>query len=149
MAPRKFTSEERRRAQRRKAAAKQKRLFRATHAESIAKQRLIEMAACCDLELLTKHTNQDDVARPGCWVWQGAFSTRWTSVKPVVRVGEYGLMAADRAMWIALGRAGLVGRNFLRTTCGHDDCIAPEHLFVTNLLQHRARKAAKKAKKRG
>jgi hypothetical protein len=50
-------------------------------------------------------------------------------------------MLADRAMWLALGRTGLVKPHYLRTSCGDPGCIAPDHLFVTNQTLERARAA--------
>lgn len=98
-----------------------------------------ENASCADLDWILRFVAYDD-ERPGCWVWRGPWATWFQSVKPTVRRGAYGKMPADKAVWKALERPGLVNRNYLKTTCGWDDCVSPEHIYATNATMERARK---------
>lgn len=117
-----------------------KRRKRRENRDKVREQYRIDCARCIDVNYLKKFVREDP-SRPGCWIWTGKFTSSWSRILPEVRRGQYGSMLADRAMWLALGRGGLVGKNRPTTSCGHLDCIAPEHLTLTNPTLERARKA--------
>lgn len=119
-----------------------KRRSRETRRDELREHKRIQSAACADLEWLLRFTVEVP-ERPGCLVWKGPWAPSRNKAKPVVRRFEYGEMYADRAMWAALGRPGLVKRHYLKTTCGHPDCIGPEHLYLTNQTLERARAVAR------
>lgn len=108
---------------------------------AILEQRRVESAMCINEERLRENCESDE-KRPGCLIWTGKFRAVWSRIKPYAFHGQYGMMDAQRAMWLALGHTGLSGvgggANFLKTRCGHDDCIASEHLYLTNTVQQRA-----------
>jgi hypothetical protein len=133
------------RAKRRKNAqnALSKRKARASP-EAVRKQRELDNARCVDIEALrAKCTTSED--RPGCWIWAGRHLASWGVPKPIMTAGQYGRMVATRAMWKALGRRGLENpRNYVKASCGHDDCIAPEHLTLTSYYRELAKQALKR-----
>lgn len=118
---------------------KDKARARELHRDESREKRRRESASCADLAWLQRFVVEHP-SRPGCWIWTGPWLLSRNKPKPCVRRGERGEMHADRAMWAALERPGLVKRNYLRASCGHDDCIAPEHLVLTNQTLERARK---------
>ena len=120
-------------------AALRKRKSREAMREDFRDRMRRESAACADLLWLRRFIVETD-DRPGCWIWKGPWERSFEKAKPLVRRYEYGKMFADRAMWAALERPGLIKRSYLATKCGHDDCISPDHLYVTNTTLERARK---------
>lgn len=125
--------------EKRKAAAKRKKLSRERRRDELREITRTQSASCADIEWIKRFVVEVP-ERPGCWIWKGPWRVSHSKSKPVVKRGEYGSMNADRAVWHALQRPGLIKRNYLCTTCGHPDCVSPEHLYVTNQTLERARK---------
>ena len=134
-----LTREERKARRIRLNAAYKKRIRRERRAE-VAAQRKIDNARCVDLDKLRSLTVQS-ADRPGCWIWTGPLGLSWNRVVPRIHCGQYGSMMAARAMWLALGRSGLGKKHTLRTSCGHYDCVAPDHLYLSHPSAERAREA--------
>lgn len=126
-------------ARKKKIARLAKRRQRAEKAEILQRQRHIDNLACVDLEKIKRNVRHDP-ERPGCWIWNGRFVASFSRVKPYLSSGQYGGMHADRATWLALGN-DLARKEYLRTRCGHGDCVSPDHLYKTNQSQERALKA--------
>lgn len=131
-------------AKRRKAQnAVYKRREREANKAKVAAKTKLDNERCCNVDYLQSFTVLDP-SRPGCWVWTGKFMPSWYRAIPRVTAGQYGRMSAARAMWIALDRKGMFGKNVPKTSCGHDDCIAPDHLYLSNPSMERARAALRK-----
>jgi hypothetical protein len=119
--------------------ALRKRQSREMHRDELRARIRLESASCADVDWLKRFVVEVP-ERPGCWIWKGPWSQCHATAKPAVYRGECGFMYADRAMWAALERPGLIKRHYLKTTCGHIDCIGPDHLYVTNQTLETARK---------
>jgi len=105
--------------------------------EWLKAKRKADMARCVDLELLKSYS---DVREDGCWVWRGPFERVYNKVKPVVRRG-YGKMYADWASFEAKFGRRPKRRCFPKAKCGTEWCIAPEHLYETNMVLEKVLKA--------
>ena len=105
------------------------------------KLREIELFECTTLDNILRFVEVDP-ARPDCWVWAGPWmhSAFGKSAKPMIKLTE-SYMFADKAVWLMVGNKPLKKGQFLKTKCGHKDCVSPLCLYCTNLVLERARKA--------
>lgn len=106
--------------------------------DGIRVQRAVEERACCTWERLLPNIRKE--SPKGCWVWRGPFLVAWASPRPIIRVGQYGRVFADVAVYLAhTGRRELPRGSYLRRDCGRIECVSPHCARATNHVVERAR----------
>ncbi len=92
-------------------------------------QRIADEAKCYDMARLEPHIDRQP---DGCWIWRGPYQTVFGQPRPLVRAGEQGKQRADQVMHYLVTRELLPHGCFLAKTCGKVECVAPEHMVVSN-----------------
>ncbi len=114
--------------------------------------RKADLARCCDLDWLRSMCEVDP--KTGCWHWQGPWRRVFEQARPEARRGTFGSMDARRAAFLASRGKAIPAHCWVRGSCGHEDCLAPDHLRLLNQAlvsaeqNHRSRAHGTQARQR-